>query len=133
MSQMFNKTITLLNRFQQDGFDDAYYITKISNVCAQIHVASNNNATNSSDSSRCSLFINNSALPKSWLPPKLWIASEQKSLNLTFKDDDYIVVGDITEQSVTDIDSLYDKYDYVFKIYSYAYFELLKSFQIKAL
>lgn len=133
MSQMFNRTITLLNRFQQDGLDDTFYISKISNVCAQIHNTSNNNATNSSDSSKCSLFINNSSLPKSWLPPKLWIASEEKSLNLTFKDDDYIIVGDITEQSVTDINSLYDKYDYVFKIYSYAYFDLLKSFQIKAL
>lgn len=133
MIKLFNKTVTLLNRFQQDGFDDTYYITKLDNVCAQVHVSSNNNVTNSTDTSKCSLFINNLSLPKQWLPPKQWIASEQKSLNLTFKDDDYIVVGDITEQSVTDINSLYDKYDYVFKIYSYAYFELLKSYQIKAL
>ena len=133
MIKLFNKTLTLLNRFQQDGFNDSYYITKFSNVCAQVHIASNNNATNSTDSSKCSLFINNMSLPKTWLPPKQWIASTQKDSSFTFKDDDYIVVGDITEQSVTDIDSIYDKYDYVFKIYAHVYYDLLKSFQIKAL
>lgn len=133
MIKLFNKTITLLNRFQQDGLDDTYYITKLNNVCAQVHIASNNNVTNSTDASKCSLFINNSSLPKGWMAPKQWIASNQKATHLTFKDDDYIVVGDISEQTVTDIDSIYDKYDYVFKIYSHVYFDLLKSFQIKAL
>ena len=132
MIKMFNKTITLLNRFQQDGFDDTYYITKLNNVCAQVHIASNNNATNSTDASKCSLFIKKGSLHKSYLEPKKWIDSNNKSSYLTFKDDDYVVIGDISEQTVTDINTIYDKYDNVFKILSSSYFDILNSFQIKA-
>lgn len=133
MISIFNKTITLLNRFPDSEFSDTFYITKINNCCAQVHIASNNNMTNSSDNSKCSLFIKKSSISKPYLKPKDWLASQYKSSNMTFKDDDYVVIGSISESSVTDINAIYDKYDNVFKIYSYAYFNLLDSFQIKAL
>ena len=131
--QLFNKTITLLNRCLENDFNDKFYITKINNVCCQINIASDNNSTDSSVSSKCSIFINEKTLPKKYLLPKQWLSLNDKSEFLTFKDDDYIVFGEISEKNIMDINEIYDKYDNVFKIFSYSYFDLLKSFQIKAL
>jgi len=132
MVRLFNKTISLLNRHEKDSFSDEYYISKIQNVCAQVYISSNNNATNSANVSRCSLFIKKGSLPKSYLEPKKWLDSNSKASYLTFKDDDYVVIGDISETSITNINTIYNKYDNVFKISSSSYFDILNSFQIKA-
>lgn len=131
MLDMFNHSITLLNRFKGNDYSDMYYKTVINNVCLQYKIQSNNNATNSSVDSHCYVYIHKNILPKPYVKPKLWIASNNKSNELTFKDDDYFIVGEINETSITDINSIYDKYDNVFKIYSVAEFNIIESFHLK--
>lgn len=131
MLGMFNYTITLLNRLKGNDFSDSYYKTVISNVCLQNKIKADNNATNSRVESHCYVYIHKNILPKPYLKPKDWISSNNKSNTLTFKDDDYFVVGEISETSITDINSIYDKYDNVFKIYSVADFNVIDSFHLK--
>ena len=133
MIGLFNKSVTVLNREPLADGSDKYYPTFINNVCLQIHNTSNNNVTNSNVSSKCLLIVKKLMLPKPYLNPKEWCSANNKSNNITFKTDDYIVAGAINESNITDISAINDKYDYVFKINSVAYFQLTDSFQIKTL
>lgn len=132
MIRLFNKTITLLNRCKNADFSDTYYISSVPNVCAQVHVSGDDNSTNSNVSSSCSMYIHSNTLPKPYHAPKVWANDSDKSSYITFKQDDYIVIGEISETQINDINSIYNKYDNVFKIYSVVYYHLLDSFQIKA-
>lgn len=131
MIGLFNNTITLLNRLQNNDFSDSYYKTVISNVCVQHNIKANNNATNSKVDSLCAVYIHKNILPKPYMKPKDWVSSNNKDNVLTFKEDDYFVVGEISETTVTDINSIYNKYDNVFKIYSVAEFNVIESFHLK--
>lgn len=131
MLGLFNNTITLLNRLKNNDFSDSYYKTVISNVCVQHNIKANNNATNSKVDSLCAVYIHKNILPKPYMKPKDWVSSNNKGNVLTFKEDDYFVVGEISETTVTDINSIYNKYDNVFKIYSVAEFNVIESFHLK--
>ena len=77
------------------------------------------------------MYIHKNILPKQYLKPKDWVSSTSKGTNITFKEDDYFVVGEISETSITDINSIYNKYDNVFKIYSVAEFNVIETFHLK--
>lgn len=131
MIGLFNNTITLLNRAKNSDYTDSYYKTVIGNVCVQHNIKADNNATNSKVASLCSVYIHKNILPKQYLKPKDWVSSTSKGTNITFKEDDYFVVGEISETSITDINSIYNKYDNVFKIYSVAEFNVIEAFHLK--
>jgi hypothetical protein len=78
------------------------------------------------------MYIHSNVLPKQYLSPKSWLSNNSKNNYITFKSDDYIIIGEISETEISDITSIYNKYDNVFKIYSVAYYDILHSFQIKA-
>lgn len=131
MIGLFNNTITLLNRAKNSDYTDSYYKTVIGNVCVQHNIKADNNATNSKVSSLCSVYIHKNILPKQYLKPKDWVSGTSKGTTITFKEDDYFVVGEISETSITDINSIYNKYDNVFKIYSVAEFNVIEAFHLK--
>lgn len=131
MINLFNKTITLFNRCENSDYTDTYYKTVLKNVCLQEKIVSDNNATDSSSRSNLKIFVDTTKLPKPYLSPKGWIASSDKSNNMTFKTDDYVYVGEYTS-TFTDINTLYNSNDNVFKIYSVSFYDILNSFQLVA-
>lgn len=130
MSILFNKQITLFNRLNNADFTDSFLPTFINNVCVQIHNRANNNATNSSNNSTCKIYVKGKDLPKPYLKPKKWLDLSNKNSYITFKTDDYIAIDYINTNS--DIDTLYNQNDDVFKIKEIAYFDSMDSFQITA-
>lgn len=131
MINLFNKTITLFNRYESAEYTDTYYSTVLTDVCLQSKTVSDNNATNSSSSSSLKIFVDYIKLPKPYLSPKGWLASTSKSTNITFKTDDYVYIGEYTG-TFTDIATLYNVKDDVFKIYSVSFYDILNSFQLVA-
>ncbi len=131
MINMFNKKITLFNRYENAEYTDTYYKTVIDGVCVQSKTVSDNNTMDSSSGSQLKIFIDYTKLPKPYLSPKGWIGSTDKSNNITFKTDDYVFIGEYTG-TFTDISTMYDLKDNIFKIYSVSFYDILNSFQLVA-
>jgi len=131
MINLFNKTITLFNRYENAEYTDTYYKTVLTGVCLQSSIVSDNNTTDSSCKSSVKIFVDYIKLPKPYLSPKGWLASTDKSNNITFKTDDYVYIGSYSS-TLTNISSLYDSNDNVFKISSVSFYDVLNSFQLVA-
>lgn len=128
---MFNYTITLLNRYGNEEYEDIYVKTILKNIHIQCHITGEDNIKNSKSSNKCKIFIHKDKINKTFVDFKKWVKLEDKNGTFTLSRNDYVVLGGISEE-ITDISSLYNKYDYVYKINSFIYFDSLKSFQVIA-
>lgn len=128
---MFNDTITLLNRYENEEYGDIYVKTILKNIHVQNHITGEDNVKDSVSSNKCRIFIHKDKINKTFVDFKKWINLEDKKGTFTLSRNDYVVLGGISEE-ITNISSLYDKYDYVYKINSFIYFDSLKSFQVIA-
>lgn len=128
---MFNDKITLFNRYENEEYEDIYVKTILKNIHVQHHITGEDNIKNSVASNKCNIFIHKDRINKSFVDFKKWVNLEDKSTAFTLSRNDYVVLGEISEE-ITNISSLYDKYDYVYKIKSFIYFDSLKSFQVVA-
>ena len=128
---MFNETITLLNRYENEEYGDIYVKTILKNIHVQNHITGEDNVKDSVSSNKCRIFIHKDKINKTFVDFKKWINLEDKNGTFTLSRNDYVVLCGISEE-ITNISSLSDKYDYVYKINSFIYFDSLKSFQVIA-
>ena len=112
---MFNDTITLLNRYENEEYGDIYVKTILKNIHVQNHITGEDNVKDSVSSNKCRIFIHKDKINKTFVDFKKWINLEDKNGTFTLSRNDYVVLGVISEE-ITNISARYDEDDYEDKI-----------------
>ncbi len=135
---MFQDTVTIFNKYEDNLENVKWYPTVLHNVELQVTQGSNIKNTGLTTADKANLHIrNDNSLEKAYSEPKAWLKDVEMQTSFTLKEDDFFVKGEFPTTVVNDeeyvggfFQYMNKKHDNIYRITTVDTFKLIPHWEV---